>query len=338
MDPRTRADLDLLDSLGSRAAALNARLREVIIGQHDIVEQLLTAIFCQGHVLIVGVPGLAKTLLVRTLAAALRLEFKRIQFTPDMMPTDVIGSELLHADPVSGTRSMRFSPGPVFANLLLADEINRTPPKTQAALLEAMAERQVTVGGVTHPLPPPFIVIATQNPIEQEGTYPLPEAQLDRFLFGLRITYPKPAEEVRIVAAGDDISARAQRIEPLFDARELIEIRRVIGQIPVAEHVTEYAVALARASRPTDPSCPESVRRFIAWGAGPRAAQALVLASRCLAAMESEPTPNLQHLQRLAPSVLRHRVVLNYAAAAEGLDPERVVEALVRDTAEPMRR
>lgn len=338
MNDQARADTALLDSLASRYAALNARLREVIVGQHEVVEQLLVAVFCEGHTLIVGVPGLAKTLLVRTLASALRLEFRRIQFTPDMMPSDVIGSELLSVDPASGERAMRFSAGPIFANIVLADEINRTPPKTQAALLEAMAERQVTVGGVTHPLPPPFIVIATQNPIEQEGTYPLPEAQLDRFLFGLRMGYPRALEERRIVAAGDDIAARAARIAPLFDAAELVAIRRVIGLVPVSDHVVEYAVSLARASRPTDESCPASVKRFLAWGAGPRAGQAMLLAARCLAALEGEPTPTIQHVQRLAPAVLRHRLVTNYAAAAEGQDGEQLVERLVRETPEPGRK
>jgi MoxR-like ATPase len=332
MDEQAKADLALLDALAARYATLTAKLREVIIGQHEVVEHLLVSLFCEGHTLIVGVPGLAKTLLVRTLASALRLEFRRIQFTPDMMPSDVIGSELLDIDQATGARAMRFAPGPVFANVVLADEINRTPPKTQAALLEAMAERQVTVGGKTHPLAPPFVVIATQNPVEQEGTYPLPEAQLDRFLFGLRMTYPRAAEERRIVAAGDEIAARAAAVTPVFEARELVAIRRVIGLVPVAESVVDYAVALARASRPDDASCPAGVKRYVSWGAGPRAAQSLVLASRCLAALEGEPTPGPQHVQRLAPSVLRHRLVLNYAAAAEGVDADTIVERIVRET------
>ena len=329
------SERDALERLANRYATLTEQIRKVIVGQHDVVEQLLVAFFCQGHTLIVGVPGLAKTMLIRTLAQSLHLDFKRIQFTPDMMPSDIIGAELIHTDPNTGDRSLRFSPGPIFANIVLADEINRTPPKTQAALLEAMAERQVSVGGVTRPLDPPFLVVATQNPIEQEGTYPLPEAQLDRFMFGLRIGYPKPAEERLIVSRSEEIMANAARIQPLFDGHELVALRQAIGKVPVSDHIVDYAVALTRASRPTDEACPERIRPYIAWGAGPRAGQALLLAARCFAALEGAPTPNAQHIQRLLPAVLRHRLVLNYAASAEGVDAEKIIATLLQEVRQP---
>jgi MoxR-like ATPase len=331
----TAIDPGTLDELARRYSALTERIRHVVVGQHDVVEQLLVAVFCQGNVLIEGVPGLAKTMLVRTLAGSLRLEFKRIQFTPDMMPSDILGAELLRTDPQTGERSMRFAPGPVFANIVLADEINRTPPKTQAALLEAMAERTVSVGGVTHKLDAPFIVVATQNPIEQEGTYPLPEAQLDRFMLMLRMEYPKVAEERRIVGLSEQIAHNAARIEPLFDGHELVRLRQAIGRIPVSDHVIDYAVALTRATRPDDPTCPKALAPFIAWGAGPRTGQALVLAAKCLAALEGRPTPSAQHVQRLAPAVLRHRLVLSYAASAEGIEADAVVRQLLTDIPQP---
>ncbi len=328
-------DVQELDRLAQRYAQLTEALRTVIVGQHEVIEQLLVAVFCEGHTLLVGVPGLAKTLLVRTLASALSLDFKRIQFTPDMMPSDILGAELLQSDPTTGSRSMHFMPGPIFANIVLADEINRTPPKTQAALLEAMAERQVSIAGRTIRLQSPFIVVATQNPIEQEGTYPLPEAQLDRFMFGLRMTYPKATEERRIVAAGDEIAERAALVQPLFGGEELARLRRLIGQVPVSEYVVEYAVALARSTRPGDEACPASISNYISWGAGPRAGQALILASRCLAVLEGEPTPSAEHVRRLAPAVLRHRLVLNYTAASEGVDTEQILDNLLRVTKEP---
>lgn len=324
--------MEQLDQLTHRCSELQQQLREVIVGQRDVVEQLLIATFCQGSVLIVGVPGLAKTLLVRALASSLKLTFKRVQFTPDMMPSDILGAELIRTDPATGERSLDFVRGPVFTNILLADEINRTPPKTQAALLEAMAEHQVSIGGETHQLDEPFIVIATQNPIEHEGTYPLPEAQLDRFMFGLQMEYPKAAEERRIVAESERIMEAASQIKPLFNATELIKLRRLIARVPVAEHVIDHAVSLARATRPTDDLCPESVRQYVSWGAGPRAGQMLVLAAKCLAAMEGQPTPSAHHVQRLAPATLRHRLVLNYAASAEGVTADDIVDRVLRET------
>jgi MoxR-like ATPase len=334
-DDALTADLRDLDDLPRLAGALGERIRRVVVGQREAIDHLTVATLCQGHTLLVGVPGLAKTLLVRTLAGALDLEFRRIQFTPDTMPSDVIGAELLETDPESGRRALRFAQGPVFTNVLLADEVNRTPPRTQAALLEAMSERQVTVGGETRPLPDPFLVVATQNPIEQEGTYPLPEAQLDRFMFALRLAYPKPAEELRIALEADAIEDRARTIEPVAGGAQLRRLRALIGQVPVSDHVAEYAVSIVRATRPDDDLCPEPVRRLIRWGAGPRAGQVLLMGARCLAAMEGEPTPGAHHVRRIAPAALRHRIVLSYAAAAEGADADDIVERIVRETAPP---
>jgi len=331
-ETQTRADerdLALIAELARRRTKLIAALRPVIVGQEQTIDLLLIAALCQGHALLVGVPGLAKTLLARSLAHALGLDTRRIQFTPDMMPADILGTEVIQTDPVSGDRSMRFLPGPIFTNILLADEINRTPPKTQAALLEAMAERQVSIAGETRPLDRPFIVLATQNPIEQDGTYPLPEAQLDRFMLSLVMDYPKAAEERLIVARGEVQPETVNAIEAMFTGEELMDIRRAIGRIPVPEHVVEYAVDLVRATRPDDPSCPASVKGYIAWGAGPRAGQAMLLGARCLAAMEGAPAPGIAHIQRLAAPVLRHRTVLHYTAAAEGYSPDRLISMIV---------
>jgi len=323
-----------LDDLASRYVALREQIRRVIVGQHEIVEQLLVALFCQGHTLVIGVPGLAKTLLVRTLARSLDLRFARIQFTPDMMPSDILGTELIQTDPETGERRLRFQPGPIFANLILADEINRTPPKTQAALLEAMAEHQISAGGQTRMLEAPFIVVATQNPIEQEGTYPLPEAQLDRFLFSLWIDYPSRAEE-RLIA-GESERIIGQAIDTVFSRDDLVRYRALLARIPVSDHVLDHAVDLVRATRPIDPTCPrETVRPFVSWGAGPRAAQHLVLASKCLAALEGRPTPGADDVRRVATSVLRHRFVLNYAAAGEGLTSLDMVKRVLEAVREP---
>jgi len=274
--------LEALAALSARHKELTSRVRSVVIGQHEVVELVLVALFCQGHALLIGPPGLAKTLLVRVVAQSMALTFRRVQFTPDMMPSDILGSEILQTDPSTGERTMRFVPGPIFTNVLLADEINRTPPKTQAALLEAMAERQVSAGGATHTLEEPFVVFATQNPIEQEGTYPLPEAQLDRFMLSLSLTYPKANHERAVLTHSEEIRQRAESIEPIFDGRELVAIRRAIGQIPVSDHVVDYTLSLIRATRPDDQLCPKAVKRFVSWGAGTRAGQALLLGARCL--------------------------------------------------------
>jgi len=337
-DPTRTADEDdlrILDDLPRMSGALTECVRRVVVGQREAIDHLIVATLCQGHTLIIGVPGLAKTMLVRTLAGALDLDFHRVQFTPDTTPSDVIGAELLDTDPETGRRSLRFAPGPVFSHVLLADEVNRTPPRTQAALLEAMSERQVTVGGLTRPLPDPFLVVATQNPIEQEGTYPLPEAQLDRFMFALRLDYPRPGEELHIAMEMDEIESRARRTSPVAAADDLVRLRRLLGAMPVSEHVGEYAVSLARATRPDDDLCPEPLRRLIRWGAGPRVGQVMLMGARCLAAMEGEPTPGTHHVRRIAPAALRHRMVLSYAAAGEGVEADEIVERVVRETQPP---
>ena len=333
LPPQRELALADFDDLARRYSLLREQLRRVIVGQHEIVEHLLVALFCQGHALVVGVPGLAKTLLVRTLARSLDLKFNRVQFTPDMMPSDVLGTELVQTDPATGRRSLHFVPGPIFVNLLLADEINRTPPKTQAALLEAMAERQVTIAGETRALEAPFVVVATQNPIEQEGTYPLPEAQLDRFMLGLWMDYPARAEERVIAAEAERIAHQA--IEPIFGREELLRFRDLVAQVPVSDHVVDYAIDLVRATRPTDPSCPKNVRPYVAWGAGPRSTQYLLLGARCLCALEGRPTPGADDVRRLAMPVLRHRLVVNYAATGENIDARELVARVAEAVPEP---
>ncbi|MFK7790920.1 MAG: AAA family ATPase, partial [Phycisphaeraceae bacterium] len=279
-----KADLADFDAIAGKLDALRSALGSVIVGQNDAVELLLTALLCRGHVLVVGVPGLAKTLLVRTLAKAVGLDFSRIQFTPDMMPSDILGTELIQEDE-KGERHLRFVKGPVFAQLILADEINRTPPKTQAALLEAMAEHQVTAAGKTMKLDEPFVVVATQNPIEQEGTYPLPEAQLDRFMLALEVGYPTLEEEKTIVADGPRILAAADEVKPVVTREELLKFADAVWRMPVSEHVVDYAVRLARATRPDDVEAPSHVKQYVGWGAGPRAGQALLHGAKAVAAM-----------------------------------------------------
>jgi MoxR-like ATPase len=331
----TQAGLADFDAIGDAMGRLRAALGTVIVGQPDTVDLLLTALLCRGHVLIIGVPGLAKTLLVRTLAQAVGLRFSRIQFTPDMMPSDILGTELIQEDE-RGERHLRFVPGPVFAQLVLADEINRTPPKTQSALLEAMAEHQVTAAGKTMPLDEPFIVIATQNPIEQEGTYPLPEAQLDRFMFALEVGYPTLDEEVAIVAETPRITAAAERVEPVLDRATLLRFADAVWRMPVSGHAVDFAVRLARATRPEDPGAPAMVKEYVGWGAGPRAGQALIHSAKAVAAMAGEPTPTVEHLRKVAAPVLRHRVLTNYAAAGEGLGASEIVDAVLQ-AVEPSR-
>ncbi len=328
-----RDDLALFDEIRTRCEALRSQLSRVIVGQEATTQLLITALLCQGHVLIVGVPGLAKTLLVRTLARAMDLNFRRIQFTPDMMPSDILGTELIQEDPATGQRSLKFVPGPIFAQLILADEINRTPPKTQAALLEAMAERQVTVAGHTTRLEPPFVVVATQNPIEQEGTYPLPEAQLDRFQFSLWMDYPSREEEVRIVAETPRI--HSAQIEQVFDQATLLRCCDLVWKMPVSPHVVEYAVSLARATRPDSSESPSEVREYVSWGAGPRAGQYLIHGAKALAAMEGEPTPGCDHVRRVSMAVLRHRVMVNYAASGENITSADIVQHLLESVDEP---
>ncbi len=298
-----------------------------IIGQRHVIESMLITLLADGHALLVGVPGLAKTLLVSTLAEALHLEFSRIQFTPDLMPSDITGTEVLQEDPHTGTRNFSFVQGPIFANVILADEINRTPPKTQAALLQAMQEGEVTVGVRTFPLDRPFFVLATQNPIEQEGTYPLPEAQLDRFMFELRISYPSAEEEIQVA----DLTAGhpPAKVDAVVTAAELLEYQRLILRVPAPPSVVEYAVRLARATRPRAEEAPEFIRRMVSWGAGPRASQHTVLAAKARAALHGRPVPNLDDVREVVPDVLRHRVVPSFEAEAAGRTADDLVAELL---------
>jgi MoxR-like ATPase len=319
-------DLQAVETLQAARQRIQAELAKVIVGQDDVIDQLLTALFANGHVLLVGVPGLAKTLLISSLARVLDLKFNRIQFTPDLMPSDITGTDVLEEDATSGRRVMRFIHGPVFANVVLADEINRTPPKTQAALLQAMQEKEVTAGGQTMPLELPFFVLATQNPIELEGTYPLPEAQLDRFMYNVRVDYPSQAEEEQIVSS--TTSSYVPQLERVLDARAIIDLQQLVRRVPVTEHVVRYAVRLARATRGGD-DAPPFVRQWVSWGAGPRASQYLVLGAKTRAVLHGRFAPGIDDVRAVAPSVLRHRVVTNFTAEAEGVKPDRIVADLV---------
>jgi MoxR-like ATPase len=319
-------DVELLEELKSARAAILAELRKVIVGHDEVVEQLLIALFANGHCLLVGVPGLAKTLLVATVARALDLEFSRIQFTPDLMPSDITGTEILEEDASSGRRSFKFIRGPIFANIVLADEINRTPPKTQAALLQAMQEYRVTAGGATHDLALPFFVLATQNPIEFEGTYPLPEAQLDRFMFHISVAYPSDEEEQRIVAT--TTSAYQADVGRVLGRERILDLQKLVRRIPVSDHVVRYAVKLARASRPGAESA-SFVRDWVSWGAGPRAAQFLVLGAKARAALHGRPTPSEDDVRAVARPVLRHRIIPNFTAEADGISSLDIVAKLL---------
>ncbi len=305
---------------------LREQIERRVVGQRAVVELLLTTLFAGGHALFVGVPGLAKTLLVSSLAQATALEFARVQFTPDLMPSDITGTDVLEEDPSTGKRSFRFLPGPVFTNLLLADEINRTPPKTQAALLQAMQEQKVSAGGRTHRLPPPFQVFATQNPIEHEGTYPLPEAQLDRFMLEISVGYPGEQDEREIVA----MAARGEiAIEAVLGPAELIAYQRVVRSVPVPANVVAYIVEVLRRSRPSDPSCPPKLRELIRWGAGPRAGQLLMLAAQARAALTGSLVVTRDHIRELAPAALGHRMVLSFAAQSRNIGVEEVMRELL---------
>ena len=310
----------------SLASALQTELGRVIIGQQHVISEILTAFFAGGHVLLRGVPGLAKTLLIKTVAQAVHLKFSRIQFTPDLMPSDIVGTEVIEEDRATGTRSIRFIPGPLFANIILADEINRTPPKTQSALLEAMQEYQITVGGVRHDLERPLFVLATQNPIEQEGTYPLPEAQLDRFMLNVVIGYPTAEEEKRILAA--TTTSHEPVVTAVATGEQIERARMLVREIPAADNVIDYATRLIRASRPQDEAL-DFVKQWVRWGAGPRAGQALLLAGKARAVLQGRPAVSLDDVRAVAPPVLRHRLLVNFQAEAEGIDAELVVERLL---------
>jgi MoxR-like ATPase len=322
-----QGDVELLERLAEARRSLLAQVGQRIVGQRDAVDGILTAVFGGGHALLVGVPGLAKTLMVQTVAEALELKFSRIQFTPDLMPSDITGTEIIEEDQTTGKRAFRFVRGPVFANIVLADEVNRTPPKTQAALLQAMQEHQVTAAGQTHLLPSPFFVLATQNPIEQEGTYPLPEAQLDRFMFELRVGYPSREEEEAIVDA--TTADRTSRITPVLTAEDVLALQHLVRRLPANKALVGAAVALVRMTRPDDPAAPPFVREFISWGAGPRASQYLVLGAKAQAALDGRPMPDYDDLRRVAPLVLTHRLVVNFAAEAAGRSALDIATELV---------
>jgi MoxR-like ATPase len=320
-------DVEQLARLAKAVSGLRRQVGQRIVGQDDVIDGVLTALLAGGHSLLIGVPGLAKTLLVSTIAEALDLSFNRVQFTPDLMPGDITGTELVEEDPATGRRGFRFVPGPVFANVLLADEINRTPPKTQAALLQAMQEHQVTAAGKTYHLPDPFFVLATQNPIEQEGTYPLPEAQLDRFMLELRVGYPSREEEEQVVERTTGSSAVT--IEPVLDSAAILGLQQLVRRIPVSKGLVRSAVALARMTRPGDGQAPAFIKEYVEWGAGPRASQYLVLGAKARAAMAGRPMADLDDVKAVAPAVLRHRIVTNFSAEAAERSSESLVSELI---------
>ncbi|RMD98385.1 MAG: AAA family ATPase [Bacteroidetes bacterium] len=317
-----KSDVEAVDALAKSYQELKKEIGKIIVGQDDVVQAVIISLFSNGHSLLVGVPGLAKTLLVSTIAEVLDLAFKRIQFTPDLMPSDITGSEILGED-----RHFKFNKGPLFANIVLADEINRTPPKTQAALLEAMQERSVTVAGQRHDLPTPFFVLATQNPIEQEGTYPLPEAQLDRFMFNIPLDYPSYEEEIDVVKGTTGLAN--VELKHVLGAEDILGFQQLIRKIPIADNVLEYAVSLVAKTRPNTPRATEMVNNYISWGAGPRASQYLVLGAKCHAAINGKYSPDIEDVKAISKYVLRHRIVRNYKAAAEGITEEKVIESLL---------
>ena len=317
------SDIDGAKALVEKYGRLREEIGKVIVGQDDVIHNTILSIFCQGHVLLVGVPGLAKTLLVNTIGQALGLSFSRIQFTPDLMPSDIVGTEILDE-----SRQFRFIKGPVFANIILADEINRTPPKTQAALLEAMQEKSITVSGKTYRLQEPFFVLATQNPIEQEGTSPLPEAQLDRFMFNLMLDYPSYQEEVDIVK--NTTVGKEVKVESVLSPEEIIYFQQLVRRVPVSDHVYEYAVALSAKTRPGTASAHEWANRFLSWGAGPRASQYLIIGAKASALLAGKYSPDIEDVRKVAIPILRHRIIRNYTAEAEGVSIESIIEELMR--------
>jgi len=320
-------DVQSVQELNEAFRLITEQLGRVIVGQQQVIEELLVAMFARGHCLLVGVPGLAKTLMIRTLADALSLEFRRIQFTPDLMPSDITGTEVIQEDKASGTRELRFLRGPIFGNVILADEINRTPPKTQAALLEAMQEYQITAGGTRHRLGLPFFVLATQNPIEQEGTYPLPEAQLDRFMFNTYVDYPDEEEEFDIVRRTTaDVEAT---VTPTLSGEQILALQKIVRRVPVADHVIRYALQLVRLTRPEKDGAPDFIREYVTWGAGPRASQYLVLGAKARAVLHGRFHAGTDDIRQVAFPVMRHRVMTNFNAEAEGIKPDDVIRRLI---------
>jgi len=323
---------NLMEQFARSKQIMMREIAKAIIGQQEVLDQIFSAVISRGHCLLVGVPGLAKTMMVSSLAKILELSFKRVQFTPDLMPSDITGTNVIE-EPEAGRREFRFVHGPVFANIILADEINRTPPKTQAAMLQAMQEREVSVGQETYALPDPFFVIATQNPIEQEGTYPLPEAQLDRFMFNIWVDYPSEVEEEKILA--ETTGGAAPELKVVFNARQILNMQKLVRSIPVSEYVIKYVARLVRATRPKDPTAPEFVRQMVEWGAGPRAGQYLILGGKSFAAMDGRFTVSTADVRRVAVPVLRHRIGCNFAASSEGVDSVEIVRRLLEAVAEP---
>ncbi|HLQ37255.1 MAG TPA: MoxR family ATPase [Planctomycetota bacterium] len=323
-DPK---DLEQVEKLRKAYASMKDEMRKVIVGQDQVIDELFMALFCRGHCLLIGVPGLAKTLMISTLSRVLSLTFNRIQFTPDLMPADITGTEVIQDDRASGRREFKFLPGPVFANVILADEINRTPPKTQAALLEAMQEYQVTVGGQRHELKKPFFVLATQNPIEQEGTYPLPEAQLDRFMFMVKVDYPAIDEEREILRRTTE--DKEITVKPVLSATDIFDLQAIVRRVPVADHVLDYALRLTRMTRLTKPEAPQWIKDWLAWGAGPRASQNLVLGAKARALINGRFYVSADDVRAVSKPVLRHRLITSYSAEAEGIDTDKVVERML---------
>ncbi len=326
---RSSQDLAVIEEVKHAHQAIVAEVSKVIVGQQEVIEQLLISLLANGHCLLVGVPGLAKTLLISTLARVLKLKFNRIQFTPDLMPSDITGTEIIEEDVSTGRKAFRFVHGPVFANIVLADEINRTPPKTQAALLQAMQEHEVSAAGQTHKLPEPFFVLATQNPIEQEGTYPLPEAQLDRFMFNLWVDYPSHEEEKLIVKT--TTGGRVADLHAILEAEKILALQRLVREVPVADNVVDYAVNLARQTRPHQNGAPKFIQDWISWGAGPRASQYLVLGAKTRAILDGRPTPDIDDIRAVARPVLRHRLVTNFSAEAEGVTTVQIIDDLIKN-------
>ncbi|MEA1981524.1 MAG: MoxR family ATPase [candidate division Zixibacteria bacterium] len=325
--PGNSTDIEAVENLHSAYNRIKSEIGKIIIGQDEVVEQLLISLLANGHCLLVGVPGLAKTLLISTLAEVLNLNFNRIQFTPDLMPSDITGTEIIEEDHATSKRKFRFVKGPVFANIILADEINRTPPKTQAALLQAMQEHEVTTAGETYELDEPFFVLATQNPIEQEGTYPLPEAQLDRFMFNVLVDYPSDKEEIEIVKSTTTI--QEYKLEKVWDPTEIISFQNLVRRVPVSDHLVEYAVNLVRATRPNETNAPDFIRNWVNWGAGPRASQYLILAAKTKAILDGRPTPGPEDVRFAAYPVLRHRIVTSFNAEADGIDTVEIIKRLL---------
>lgn len=324
--------LNLLAQFRKSKHIITDEIGKAIVGQTDVIDQMLAAIFSRGHCLLIGVPGLAKTLIVSTLARIMTLKFKRIQFTPDLMPTDITGTNVIDVSE-AGRRDFRFLRGPVFANIILADEINRTPPKTQAALLQAMQEHEVTVGQETYPLPDPFFVIATQNPIEQEGTYPLPEAQLDRFMFSIWVDYPGLEDEQRILS--QTTGGRTPELRTVLNDRQILNMQRLVAQVPVSDFVIAYTAGLVRATRPADPTAPDFIKKLVDWGAGPRAGQYLIMGAKAYAAMDARANVSTDDIRAVALPVLRHRISCNFAAQSEGMDPVALIKRLLETVSEP---